>query len=73
MITTILQDVSFLNQLINSAVNPLKSWTTEANILEGLHRRRINDTESKNTILKFAENDQIIGCVLLVQKNNSCI
>lgn len=76
MITTaILQDVSFLNQLINSAYrgeSSKKGWTTEANILEGLRTTEEELTEMilnpKNTILKFAKNDQIIGCVLLVQK-----
>ena len=76
MITTAsLQDVSFLNQLINSAYrgeSSKKGWTTEANILEGLRTTEEELTETilnpKNTILKFAENDQIIGCVLLVQK-----
>jgi hypothetical protein len=56
-----------LNQLINSiVVNPLKGWTTEANILEGLRtEEELTETilNPKNTILKFAENDQIIGCV----------
>ena len=76
MITTAsLQDVSFLNQLINSAYrgeSSKKGWTTEANILEGLRTTEEELTETilnlKNTILKFAENDQIIGCVLLVRK-----
>ncbi|MFV8333354.1 GNAT family N-acetyltransferase [Flavobacterium sp. GSP14] len=76
MITTAsLQDVSFLNQLINSAYrgeSSKKGWTTEANILEGLRTTEEELIETilnpKNTILKFAENNQIIGCVLLVQK-----
>lgn len=76
MITTAsLQDVTFLNQLINSAYrgeSSKKGWTTEANILEGLRTTEAELTETilncKNTILKFAENEQIIGCVLLVHK-----
>ena len=76
MITTAsLQDVSFLNLLINSAYrgeSSKKGWTTEANILEGLRTTEEELTETvrnpKNTILKYTENDQIIGCVLLVEK-----
>ena len=70
-----LQDVSDLNKLINSGYRgeySKKGWTTEANILEG---SRTNEAElaeiiatTKNTLLKFTENNQIIGCVLLVEK-----
>jgi ribosomal protein S18 acetylase RimI-like enzyme len=69
------EDVSNLNQLVNSAYrgeSSRKGWTTEANILEG---KRITEAElieiiedNKNTILKYSENDQIIGCVLLIEK-----
>ena len=76
MITTASQqDVSFLNLLINSAYrgeSSKKGWTTEANILEGLRTTEEELIEtilnSKNTILKFTENNKIIGCVLLVEK-----
>lgn len=76
MITTAsIQDVSFLNLLINSAYrgeSSKKGWTTEANILEGLRTTEEELTETvrnpKNTILKYTENNQIIGCVLLVEK-----
>lgn len=70
-----LQDVSELNKLINSGYRgeySKKGWTTEANILEG---SRTNEAElaeiiatTKNTLLKFTENNLIIGCVLLVEK-----
>ena len=70
-----LENVSQLNKLINSAYrgeSSKKGWTTEANILEGLRTTEEELTEMiqdyKNTILKFTENDQIIGCVLLVEK-----
>ncbi|MFV5685944.1 GNAT family N-acetyltransferase [Flavobacterium sp. GB2R13] len=76
MITkAIIADVSELNKLINSAYrgeSSKKGWTTEANILEGLRTTELELTETiantKNTILKFTENNQIIGCVLLVEK-----
>ena len=70
-----LKDVSHLNTLINSAyrgASSKKGWTTEANILEGLRTTEAELTEimadAKNTILKFTDNDQIIGCVLLIEK-----
>jgi len=72
-----LEDVSALNKLINSAYRgetSKKGWTTEANLLEG---KRTTDAElteiiqdKKNTILKFTENNQIIGCVLLIEKED---
>lgn len=76
MITTAsLHDVSFLNLLINSAYrgeSSKKGWTTEANILEGLRTTEQELIETiqnpKNTILKFTQENQIIGCVLLVEK-----
>jgi ribosomal protein S18 acetylase RimI-like enzyme len=78
MITTAtLEDVSDLEQLINSAYRGETSkqgWTTEANLLEG---KRITEDEltetiknKENTILKFTESNKIIGCVLLVNKGN---
>jgi ribosomal protein S18 acetylase RimI-like enzyme len=69
------EDVSALNKLINSAYrgeSSKKGWTTEANILEGLRTTEQELSEiilnTKNTILKFTENFQIIGCVLLIEK-----
>jgi ribosomal protein S18 acetylase RimI-like enzyme len=72
-----LEDVSDLEQLINSAYRGETSkqgWTTEANLLEG---KRITEDElteiiknKENIILKFTENNKIIGCVLLVNKES---
>lgn len=70
-------DVPTLNKLINSAYRgetSKKGWTTEANILEG--KRTTEDElidiikEEKNTILKYSKNNEIIGCVLLIEKEN---
>ena len=71
------EDVSALNQLINSAYrgeSSKKGWTTEANLLEG---KRTTEAElieiiqdKKNTILKYSENNQILGCVLLKKKED---
>ncbi|MFV8365850.1 GNAT family N-acetyltransferase [Flavobacterium sp. XS1P27] len=70
-----IEDVSLLNTLINSAYrgeSSKKGWTTEANILEGLRTTEQELTETiqntKNTILKFTQENQIIGCVLLIEK-----
>lgn len=70
-----IEDISLLNTLINSAYrgeSSKKGWTTEANILEGLRTTEEELTETilnpKNTVLKFTDNNQIIGCVLLVEK-----
>jgi ribosomal protein S18 acetylase RimI-like enzyme len=72
-----LHDISALNVLINSAYRgetSKKGWTTEANLLAG---KRTNEEEltqtlldPKNTILKYSQNNQIIGSVLLVEKEN---
>lgn len=72
-----LQDIPALTILINSAYRgetSKKGWTTEANLLEG---KRTNEEElaetlldPKNTILKFTDNDTIIGSVLLIEKEH---
>ncbi len=71
------EDVSALNKLINSAYrgeSSKKGWTTEANLLEGSRTTEKELIEiiqdKKNTILKFTENNQIIGCVLLIEKEH---
>jgi ribosomal protein S18 acetylase RimI-like enzyme len=72
-----LQDIPSLNILINSAYRgetSKKGWTTEANLLEGKRTNEEELTETilnpKNTILKYTDNDQIIGSVLLVEKEH---
>ncbi|TDP00125.1 GNAT family N-acetyltransferase [Flavobacterium sp. 245] len=72
-----LADISALNILINSAYRgetSKKGWTTEAHLLEGKRTDEQEMTEifqdPKNTILKFTENDKIIGSVLLVEKGH---
>lgn len=72
-----LQDISSLTTLINSAYRgetSKKGWTTEAHLLAG---KRTTEEEleqiildPKNTFLKYTENEQIIGSVLLVEKEN---
>lgn len=72
-----LEDVSLLNKLINSAYrgeSSKKGWTTEANLLEGSRttEKELMETiqDTKNTILKFTENNAIIACVLLIEKEH---
>jgi len=72
-----LEDIPALTTLINSAYrgeSSKKGWTTEAHLLEGKRTDEPEMTEifldPKNTILKFTENDKIIGSVLLVEKGN---
>lgn len=69
------ENISQLTILINSAYrgeSSKKGWTTEANLLKGLRTTEDELTQTiqnpKNTILKFTENETIIGCVLLVEK-----
>lgn len=68
-------DVPSLNTLINSAYrgeSSKKGWTTEAYILTGLRTTEEELTQTlqnpKNTILKFTDKQEIIGCVLLAEK-----
>ena len=72
-----LADIPALNILINSAYrgeSSKKGWTTEADLLEGKRTTKeeliqiIKDP--KNTILKFTEDDKIIGSVLLIEKEH---
>lgn len=72
-----LQDIPALNILINSAYRgetSKKGWTTEAHLLEGKRTTEEELTEMiqdpKNTFLKYTENDQIIGSVLLIEKEH---
>jgi ribosomal protein S18 acetylase RimI-like enzyme len=78
MITTAtLEDVTALEKLINSAYRGETSklgWTTEANLLQDKRvtldelSEIINNKE--NAILKFIDNNTIIGCVLLSNKGD---
>ncbi|UWY26581.1 GNAT family N-acetyltransferase [Flavobacterium sp. TR2] len=70
-----IEDIPALTILVNSAYRgetSKKGWTTEAHLLEGKRTDEEEMTEifqnPKNTILKFTENDKIIGSVLLVEK-----
>ncbi len=72
-----INDISELNYLVNLAYRgdiSKKGWTTEANILKGV---RIEDSEliemintPKSNVFKYLESDKILGCVLLIEKEN---
>lgn len=72
-----LEDVLPLEKLINSAYRgetSKKGWATEADLLEG-KRITLDELEEiiqnkNNTILKYTENNQIIGSVLLANKGS---
>jgi ribosomal protein S18 acetylase RimI-like enzyme len=70
-----LKDVIALNNLVNSAYrgeSSKKGWTTEADLLGGIRTTEKGLTEtiqqSNTTILKFTHIQEIIGCVMLVEK-----
>lgn len=72
-----LDDIAVLEKLINSAYRgetSKKGWATEAHLLKG-KRITLDQLEEilkdkNNTILKYTENSQIIGSVLLTDKVN---
>lgn len=70
-----LEDVSELNNLINSAYRGEFSklgWTTEADLLLGARTtpEELNSLicNENNTLLKYTQKNAIIGCVLLTAK-----
>jgi len=71
------KDITALEKLINLAYRgeiSKKGWATEANLLEG-KRITLDQLEKifedkNNTILKYTENNQIIGSVLLTDKGD---
>ncbi|MBF4471563.1 GNAT family N-acetyltransferase [Flavobacterium sp. HJJ] len=70
-------DIPALEKLINSAYRgetSKKGWATEADLLAGkrITLDQLNEIfkDKNNTILKFTENNQIIGSVLLTDKGD---
>jgi N-acetylglutamate synthase-like GNAT family acetyltransferase len=70
-----IEDVTALNNLVNSAYrgeSSKKGWTTEADLLGGIRTTEKGLTEtiqkSDTTILKYTDNQEVIACVMLVEK-----
>ncbi|ADB39286.1 GNAT family N-acetyltransferase [Spirosoma linguale] len=71
------QDIPALNQLVNSAYrgdSSRKGWTTEADLLDGIRTSEESlqaiFANPNAQILKYEEEDQLLGCVYLEQKGN---
>lgn len=72
------EDVPVLNRLVNSAYrgeSSRKGWATEADLIDGT---RIDEAamldlirDKNTTILKYEENNEILGCVELRIENES--
>jgi hypothetical protein len=72
-------DAAELSILVNSAYRgetSKKGWTTEADLLEGTRTTeeelKTIITSSNHYILKFTQNEKIIGSVLLIAKKKKC-
>jgi N-acetylglutamate synthase-like GNAT family acetyltransferase len=73
-----LQDVDKLEKLINSAYrgeSSKKGWTTEADLLGGIRidRKALEELISahNSVILKYTEDNNLLGCVNLVTKEEA--
>lgn len=72
-----LEDIEAINRLVNAAYrgeSSKKGWTTEADLLGGIRTTEEGLTKTiqkaDTTILKYTENQEIIGCVMLVDKGD---
>lgn len=72
-----LEDVSTLNNLVNSAYRgefSKKGWTSEADLLGGVRitEEELTDNIQKTDtiILKFTDNHKTIACMMLVEKTD---
>ncbi len=73
-----LEDVLALNSLVNLAYrgeSSKKGWTTEEHLLGGVRITKdelIQSIQKTDTsILKYTEAEQILGCMMLVEKENA--
>ncbi|MFM7487670.1 MAG: GNAT family N-acetyltransferase [Cytophagales bacterium] len=71
----ILSDAAAINQLVNSAYRgegSKQGWTTEADLLDGtrIDEEAVKELISRpgTTILRYVENEQLLGCVELRQE-----
>jgi ribosomal protein S18 acetylase RimI-like enzyme len=77
ILKAILADAPIINQLVNSAYRgegSKQGWTTEADLLDGtrIDEAAVADLLSKpdTTILKYVEDNRILGCVELRKEKN---
>ncbi len=78
IIRATVEDVLALNILVNSAYrgeSSKKGWTTEEHLLGGIRiteEELIQNIRKTDTfILKYTEAEQILGCMMLVEKENA--
>ncbi|MFM8743443.1 MAG: GNAT family N-acetyltransferase [Cytophagales bacterium] len=75
ILKAILSDAAAINQLVNSAYRgegSKQGWTTEADLLDGtrIDEEAVKELISRpgTTILRYVENEQLLGCVELRQE-----
>ena len=73
-----IKDIEALNVLVHSAYrgeSSKKGWTTEADLLGGIRTTEKGLLETiqtpKTTILKYSEGNEMLGCVMLLEKENA--
>ena len=73
-----IEDIEALNKLVQSAYrgeSSKKGWTSEADLLGGIRtsEKSLLDTiqTPKTFIFKYSESGEILGCVMLAEKENT--
>ena len=73
-----IEDVEALNNLVHSAYRgetSKKGWTSEADLLGGIRTTKQSLLETiatpKTSLLKYTKDSDILGCVMLVEKENA--
>ena len=73
-----IEDVEALNKLVHSAYrgeSSKKGWTFEADLLGGIRTTEKSLLETiqtpKTSIFKYSENGEILGCVMLQEKDDA--
>ncbi len=73
-----IEDIEALNKLVQSAYrgeSSKKGWTSEADLLGGIRtsEKSLLDTiqTPKTFIFKYSESGEILGCVMLAEKENA--
>ena len=73
-----IEDVEALNKLVHSAYRgetSKKGWTSEADLLGGIRTTKQSLLETietpKTSLFKYTKDSDILGCVMLVEKENA--